>query len=252
MHRPTFGRLIYFILYKLVNDIQILFPTGHLADKFNSYKLFLICLVSCSAVFHTMLMLVDAKVSGITPLVRLLDASPAEVQAELFCNRAGSRLTFENLNCTPESALMSNWSGALVPSRCRILHPCPSQIMPMRLCFNNDNCTTQIATSSTSELEMEFQIFVIENQVNCSAWIDEIHIDQASSWSATLLCSCPVKCPITVKSLPDLAAAGQLVEDDFNWTLSSSNQHEKHKAAFAMYFLLRIGASSSLAAALSM
>lgn len=194
-----------------------------------------------------MLVLVDARTSGMHPLERSEDVSAKEMGAELFCGRTGSTLVFNNLSCAPEVAQRGNWSLSLVPSHC--LMDCPSSASPMRLCFTLDDCS-HIVTSSTSDLEMDFQMFV-DNEVNCTAWVMDAHIHQVSR-PATLLCSCTVWCPVTVKMLIPNVDASTMLLDVINGTQYYDQEQQRHNQGFALYFLLRIAASSSLAAAFSM
>jgi hypothetical protein len=149
------------------------------------------------------------------------------------------------------------WTVDWTPSQCRPMdcHGVPAR---MQLCLSNGNCT-QIATGSTSVLEMDALLEVLdvtswtggENNAggNCTAQIVSAQTDQTRI-PASLLCNCPIRCPAVAAPISS--------ELDNNSSLSSSadllpveQQKEldrlKHNRGFWLYFNLRIIASGSLA-----
>jgi hypothetical protein len=131
------------------------------------------------------------------------------------------------------------------------------------LCLSDGNCT-QIATGSTSVLEVDALLEVLDaapwtggkNNAggNCTAQIVSAHTDQTQIL-ASLLCNCPIRCPAVAAPISS--------ELDNNSNLSSSadllpveQQKEldrlKHNRGFWLYFILRIIASGSLATSFSM
>ena len=229
-------------LYYII-DSNIILRIGLLADKFNSYKFFLICMVTCSAFFHTMLLFIDAKIPAET--IRSFPLDETQVSAQLFCSPAGANLKFDNYSCAPELSPIGNWTADLIPSSCDM--DCSAA---MRLCYSQDNCNSVdlLDSSEQPDLEMEFELFVVENETVCTAWMVEVQVNHASA-PANLLCNCPVRCPLTVR-LP--FSMGTFPEDDEEIIKNRTLHDLKHKHGFGTYFMLRILASSSLAATFSM
>jgi hypothetical protein len=230
-----------------------------LADRFHCYKLILIVIVASVAVFHTSLLHIDARISSEVQS----SGSDFETPAEIVCSRLGAVLRFENYTCEASSRNHREmWTVDWTPSQCRPMdcHGVPAR---MQLCLSNGNCT-QIATGSTSVLEMDALLEVLDaaswtggkNNAggNCTAQIVSAQTDQTRI-PASLLCNCPIRCPAV--------AAPISFELDNNSSLSSSadllpveQQKEldrlKHNRGFWLYFILRIIASGSLATSFSM
>jgi hypothetical protein len=232
---------------------------GMLADRFHCYKLILIVIVASVAVFHTSLLHIDARISAEVQS----SGSDFETPAEIVCSRLGAVLRFENYTCEASSRNHREmWTVDWTPSQCRPMdcHGVPAR---MQLCLSNGNCT-QIATGSTSVLEMDALLEVLdvtswtggENNTggNCTAQIVSAQTDQTRI-PASLLCNCPIRCPAVAAPISS--------ELDNNSSLSSSadllpveQQKEldrlKHNRGFWLYFILRIIASGSLATSFSM
>jgi hypothetical protein len=114
------------------------------------------------------------------------------------------------------------WTVDWTPSQCRPMdcHGVPAR---MQLCLSDGNCT-QIATGSTSVLEMDALLEVLNvtpwwtggenNDVgNCTAQIVSAQTDQTRI-PASLLCNCPIRCPAVAAPISS--------ELDNNSSLSSS------------------------------
>lgn len=201
-------------------------------------------MVTCSAFFHTMLLFIDAKIPAET--IRSFPLDETQVSAQLFCSQAGANLKFDNLTCAPELSPIGNWTADLTPSLCDM--DCTAA---MRLCYSQDNCILVDLLDSTEQpdLELEFEIFVVENETECTAWMVDVQVNHGST-PANLICNCPVSCPVTVR-LP--FSIGTDPEDDDEIINNRTLQNDlKHKHGFGTYFMLRILASSSLAATFSM
>lgn len=189
-----------------------------------------------------MLLFIDANTSERSSMVR----SPEVTTAQLSCSRIGSTLRFDNFDCTQALMSMGNWSASLTLSQCEAAGHCP--IPPssgMLLCSTVENCTRIASSSPPTDIAMDFQLLVTQDGDNCSVWMVDVEVAESSLPPAALFCNCETRCPVTVK-LPFILSDN---DADVNQTLLDET---KHQQGFGVYFLVRIVASSSLAATFSM
>jgi hypothetical protein len=220
-----------------------------LADKFHSYKLILIIVVTLVAVFHTSLLHMDARIPS-----DVQSSGPEfETPAEIFCSRLGAVLRFENYTC---DASREMWTIDWTPSQCQ---PMDCEVpVRMQLCLSDGNCT-QIATGSTSVLEMDAVLQVLDaipsgDGGNCTTQIVSAQTDQTRI-PASLLCNCPIRCPAIAAPISELN--NSISKNGADLSVEQQKQQDemermKHNKGFWLYFILRIIASGSLATSFSM
>lgn len=214
-----------------------------LADRFHSYKLILIIVVSSVAVFHTSLLHIDARLTYDVPSSGMHFETPAEI----ICDRMGAVLHFENFTCDANREM---WTVDWTPSECQPID-CHLAVK-MQLCLTDGNCT-QIATGSTSLLEMDALLEVVplvnmDHHGNCTAHIVSAQTDQTRN-PAALLCNCAIRCP-AMAAPSDLNSSSGLTMEELQQL--KENERIKHNRGFWLYFILRIIASGSLATSFSM
>ncbi len=223
------------------------FIVGMLADKFRQYKLFLIGLVAISATCHTMLLFVDAKI--------LPDGY--EILTEMKCSPTGTSLRFTippNMNTSCNNLAENNnnknllWATFL-PTDCQLIN-CSTSIkeeeireeIMIEMCNHQDNNNSycnKILMNSQTKLDMtSFEIV-----------LDYYYLNEEENCTAQIVANCQpcsVQCPMKMKLK---SKDEKEIEDAEN---QKENDRKRHQRGFWIYFLFRIIASSSLAAAFSM
>lgn len=222
---------------------------GLLADKFNRYKLFLIGSVACCALFHTLLLPIDARILPEQTIERTI----RETRAELLCSRTDSVVrfsnwTFQGTNCS-KSWITKEWETELTPSECVPL-PCYGHgklTKEMRVHFPHGN-NTPVNLQSDSLLSIELVFGTVGLDVDeCSASVIEVRVEDMDELGH-LSCYCPVSCPLTIRLPPE-----PINEHELNLTRAQKQvEKSNHNRGFWIYFFFRICASGALATSFSM
>lgn len=219
---------------------------GVLADKFQCYKLILILVVAFSAIFHTLLLHVDARIS---PDVSSSVSNWEEIPAEVICGRTGAFVHFENFTCDDVNS-RHEWTIELTPSHCRPVG-CDHKPAKMSLCLLDGNCT-QITIGSTSSLEMDVLLETIPSQSddNCTRLIVNAKTDQTGQ-PAWLLCNCSIRCPVIASAIIS-PESNISIETNVDLLEIREAERLKHNRGFWFYFVFRIFASGLLSTSFSM
>lgn len=213
--------------------------SGLLADKFNSYKPFLVGLVALTATFHTLLLIVDARIPP----------DSAQVSTRLLCSQNGITIRFPDSSngstCSSSKEVEEAWTGSFVPSECQPVTCTASQTKRMKQCSSDDDDCLEVSLYSRSKWSLKLDLFQQDEAEprNCTARVHEI-METPSS----LVCDCLIQCPAKLK------LASQVAQEKSNATLIKLQAADrlKHQQGFWTYFVLRIIASSTLAASFSM
>ena len=219
---------------------------GYLADKYRTYKLFLVLLILSSAFFHTMLFVVDARIETKTNSSMIESVVNETVPADLVCNQLGASLRFDNLTCTfrNEGPEIERWSASWLPSDCYPLGSCSSsdhQSIRMLLCSSIGNCSQLYTESSMSQLEMELWLKSSSDDVNpggdsCTVGIFDIRTNvQLQTDPVSLLCNCPIECPVSIKLSSDPEDEASLVTDTSAQDMSESDRLKHQKGIISLY-----------------
>ena len=198
-----------------------------------------------AAVFHTSLLHVDARINADGRFVQLNDnQSHDEEGAELVCNRTGSFLTLPAHDALCDRQQIEfNILSSLTPAECRTMHP--QAQARMLLCSSGGNCSQIILTSSTAiDLDLVVEQVVINAGQGCRVQIGDVLVHQMPS---TLLCNCPIKCPILLEDRSPSAPSTA-----WDATTESSSGRVRNIRGFWTYFMLRIFASMALGTSFSM
>lgn len=207
--------------------------------------------MACCAVFHTLLLHVDARIPRDAPAER----SVREGRVELVCSHADSVVRFGNwtldgANCS-QSWISREWATHLIPSECHPL-PCHShgKLMgptEMHIHFSPGN-RTHINLHSDSPLSIDLMLGADDmDDDECSAAVVEVHVEQVRE-TGRFSCHCPISCPLTIH-LP----AEPISEHELNLTrVLKEVERSNHNRAFWIYFFFRVCASGALATSFSM
>ena len=219
------------------------FIVGILADKFRQYKLILIGLVAISATCHTMLLFVDAKIESDT----------SETLTEMNCNPTGISFRFimpPHMNNTSCNNLTTNndgnynqvWSATFIPTDCQLIN-CPTLVKQeeriIEMC-NLQNSNSSYCTNNQLASKTKFELKNFEISLD---YMNEEEMSQNCTAQSVTTCQpCSIQCPIKMK----------LTSKDEKDLEQKENDRRRHQRGFWIYFMFRIAASSTLAAAFSM
>lgn len=193
--------------------------------------------MALSATFHTLLLHVDARV--------LPDDSG--FLTEISCTPWGATVHFSDPNISRGSNdsfcdRREEWSGRLIPSECWPVSCQSDQPTRMEQCSLDDGNCSSVALDSQKEVGLSFQFLETDEEDvgNCTALTVT---GSKTSNSSTLICNCLIKCPLKLQpsSSPNATISNQKEADRL-----------RHQRGFWIYFMLRILASATLAAAFSM
>lgn len=200
----------------VINSFHI---KGLLADRFNCYKLVLCCLIASSAVFHTSLLYVNARVPNEV-------VTQFEV-AQLHCSPTGTILHFDNSS----AHCMKAEKGVLqIPAS---YEDCQTDCFPNRFCLDG-NCTEFGRDSNGTSLNVQ----LVQDGGDC--YKATIVTTTLLSNDSGLDCDCPIRCSINVTLEGNRTAP------------SNEEDRSNRKRAFWVYFILRMAAASAGTASLSM
>lgn len=225
-----------------------------IADKIGNYKIVLMASIFATAVFHTLLLTIDAR--GIYPAKMVTNSSDlsTNAMAYLTCDRAKHMFLEVPKNCMNDTCRIGNLlltdqpTIRLITSECT--RSCNRQTNSTASCLmTNDaaECNQFADEGVLLQLELRNQTLTTMNPNFCAFRIDQLLLP--NSTETTLVCDCPIQCSVLI-SQPWFSACS--ANNKTSLSTADDYDYAKHKTGFWLYLVIRILATATLGTSFTM
>ncbi|KAK4009736.1 major facilitator superfamily domain-containing protein 6 [Daphnia magna] len=245
------------IIYAVLPFASCLGPpvAGMIADKIGNYKIVLMASIFATAVFHTLLLTIDAHGANPTKMVANSSELPANTIAYLTCDHAREIFLEVPKNCANDTCPYGNLLLTdqpmirLITSECT--QSCNGKTNNTNSCLMTSDatdCYSFLDDDVLLQLELQNQSTTKINPDFCLFRINQLLL--SNSTQTTLDCDCPIQCPLRISQTWSSTCSTN--NDTYSSSKLDEYDYAKHRTGFWLYLFIRILATATLGTSFTM